>query len=178
MSNIVSKIVDGIKAVAPTVGNLIVPGSGPLVHSLMRAVTGDGPEAPIEQVARTIEADPQLFLELQAQAMEHESRMAEIAARNLATVNQTMRAESESEHWPQYSWRPFNGFSFPLAVILVYFLLPLLGKTVPEIPQWVWVGWLSILGVATYDRGKEKRARVGENKTGLIAGAIKAIRGE
>ena len=89
-----------------------------------------------------------------------------------------MRAESESEHWPQYSWRPFNGFSFPLAVILVYFLLPLLGKTVPEIPQWVWVGWLSILGVATYDRGKEKRARVGENKTGLIAGAIKAIRGE
>lgn len=178
MNDILSKIIDGIKAVAPTVANLMVPGTGPLVHTLMRSVTGDGPETSIEKVAERIEADPKLFLELQTKAMDHESRMAEIDARRLATVNQTMQVESKSEHWPQYSWRPFNGFSFPLAVFAIYFILPIMGETVPNIPQWVWIGWLSILGVATYDRGKEKRAAAGEQKTGLLEGAIKAIRGD
>lgn len=177
MNDILSKIFDGIKAVAPTVANVVMPGSGPLLHTLMRAVTGDCPDTSIESVARKIEADPKLFLELQTKAMDHEARMADIDAKKLATVNATMQEEAKSEKWPQYSWRPFNGFMFPLSVMLVYFLLPMLGKTVPDIPQWVWAGWIAILGVATYDRGKEKRAKAGDIKTGLIAGAIKAIRG-
>lgn len=103
--------------------------------------------------------------------------MADIEAKNLATVNATMQTEAKSEKWPQYCWRPFNGFMFPLAVMFIYFLLPAFGETVPAVPQWVWAGWISILGVATYDRGKEKRAKAGDAATGLIAGAIKAIRG-
>jgi len=88
-----------------------------------------------------------------------------------------MRTESQSEHWPQYSWRPFNGFSFPLAIISIYFVLPYLSKTVPVVPQLVWLGWLSILGVATWDRGKGKRAASGDvGGKGLIANAIDAIR--
>lgn len=170
------KIVDGIKAVAPTVANFVVPGSGNLLDGLMRAVTGDN-ESDIEAVAAKIEADPKLYVELQKMAMEREVSLAQIDAAKLATVNATMQAESKSEKWPQYSWRPWNGFWFPTAIILIYFVLPLLAKTVPLIPQWVWIGWLSILGVATWDRGKEKRAKAGEQKTGLLEGAIKAIRG-
>ena len=117
------------------------------------------------------------MLELKGLAVDREVRLAQIQAGNLRTVNATMRAESKSEHWPQYSWRPFNGFTFPLAVILIYFVLPICKAAVPDVPQWVWWGWLSILGVATWDRGKEKRARAGEQKSGLLAGAIKAIRG-
>jgi hypothetical protein len=63
-------------------------------------------------------------------------------------------------------------------VLCIYFLLPALGKSVPEVPQWVWVGWLSILGVATWDRGKEKRAKAGDQPLGLIASTIEAIRGK
>lgn len=171
------KIVDGIKAVAPTVANLVVPGSGHLLEGLMRAVTGDN-ESDIEDVAAKIEADPKLYVELQKIAMEREVSLAQIDAAKLATVNATMQAESKSEKWQQYSWRPFNGFCFPVAVIIIYFVLPLFSKAVPEIPQWVWIGWLSILGVATWDRGKEKRAKAGEQKTGLLEGAIKAIQGK
>jgi hypothetical protein len=178
MSNIFSKIVDGIKAVAPTVANLALPGSGSLVSSMMRAVTGDGPDTPIEAVAAKIEANPKMFLELQTKAMDHEARMAEVDAKKLAIVNATMQKETQSDKWPQYSWRPFNGFTFPLAVICIYFVLPMIDKAVPAVPHWVWLGWLSILGVATYDRGKEKRAKAGEKKTGLLEGAIAAIRGK
>jgi len=171
-----STIADGIKAIAPTVANLILPGSGTLLGGLMRAVTGDS-ESDIEAVAAKIEADPKLYVELQTRAMEQEVSLAQIEAAKLATVNATMQAESKSERWPQYSWRPANGFAYPLAVILIYFLLPLLGKAVPDVPQWIWVGWLSILGVAVWDRGKEKRAQAGEHKPGLIEGAISAIQG-
>lgn len=177
MSNVFEKILDGVKAVAPTVANLVMPGSGPLVHTLMRTVTGAGDDVPIEQVAGQIAADPVLMLKLQELAADREIRLAEIAAGNLATINQTMQAESKSERWPQYSWRPFNGFMFPVAVVLIYFVLPACKETVPNVPQWVWMGWLSILGVATWDRGKEKRSKAGESKPGLIAGAIKALRG-
>jgi len=177
VSNVLEKIIDGVKAVAPMAANLILPGSGTILEGLMRAVTGDGPEVAIEAVAEKIAADPALMVELQVKAMEHEARLEEIEAKKLASVNQTMQAESKSEKWPQYTWRPFNGFTFPLAVLLIYFALPALGEDVPDVPQWVWVGWLSILGVATWDRGKEKRTKAGENKKGLIEEAIKAIRG-
>lgn len=171
-------ILSGVKAVAPTVANIVLPGSGTLVHSLMRAVTGDGPEADIEAVAAKIAADPALMVELQSRAMDQEVKLAEIEVKKLATVNQTMQAEGKSDKWPQYCWRPFNGFCFPVAVIVIYFALPLAGKTVPDVPQWVWVGWLSILGVATWDRGKEKRAKAGEPSGGLLAGVVNTIRGE
>jgi len=177
MSAILNKIVGGIKAIAPMAANVVLPGSGTLVQGLMRAVTGDGPDAPIEKVAAKIAADPELMAQLQIKAMEHEARLADIDARKLATVNGTMRAESKSEKWPQYSWRPFNGFLFPVAVILIYFVLPMCKATVPDVSYWVWAGWLSILGVATWDRGKEKRVKAGESKPGLVEGAIKALRG-
>jgi hypothetical protein len=177
MSSVFEKILTGVKAVAPVAANLVVPGSGTLVEGLMRAVTGDGPETAIEAVAEKIAADPVLMVQLQEKAMEHEARLAEIEAKKLESVNATMRAESTSEKWPQYSWRPFNGFTFPLAVLLIYAALPAFGKSVPDVPQMVWVGWLSILGVATWDRGKEKRAKAGESKSGLIEGTIKALRG-
>lgn len=177
MSKVFEKILEGVKAVAPVAANLVVPGSGTLVEGLMRAVTGDGPDTPIDAVAEKIAADPALMVQLQEKAMDHEARLADIEARKLESVNATMRTEAQSERWPQYSWRPFNGFMFPVSVVLIYFVLPMAGDTVPDVPQWVWAGWLSILGVATWDRGKEKRAKAGDQKTGLIAGAIQAIRG-
>ena len=177
MSSVFEKILSGVKVVAPTVANLVVPGSGALLDGLMRAVTGDGPDAPIEAVAEKIAADPALMVRLQEKAMDHEARLAEIDANKLESVNETMRAESRSEKWPQYSWRPWNGFLFPVAVLLIYFVLPICKSPVPDVPYWVWAGWLAILGVATWDRGKEKRAKAGEERAGLFEGAIKALRG-
>lgn len=170
------KVVEGVKVVAPTVANIALPGSGTMIEKLIRKVTGDN-TSDIEALAEQIENSPELYLELQKAAMAHETSLAQVEAAKLESVNATMRAESKSEHWPQYSWRPFNGFSFPLAILLIYWLLPMLGKIVPDVPEMVWIGWLSILGVATWDRGKEKRAKAGEQNTGIIANTIQAIRG-
>ena len=175
-SSFLSKIVSGIKTVAPAVANSFIPGSGTLLESLMRSVAGD-PEGDLEAIAAQIHLNPDLMLELQSRAMDQEVKLAEIEARKLESVNQTMREESKSEHWPQYSWRPFNGFMFPLCVLLIYFILPVTGKTVPDVPYWVWGGWLSILGVATWDRGKEKRSKAGDQQQGILTNVIQAIKG-
>lgn len=174
--SILDKIIDGVKAVAPAVANTVLPGSGLLLETLMRTVTGEGPETPLEEVAAKIHGNPELLLELHTRAMDHEARMDAQKVQKLAVVNATMQAEAKSEKWPQYSWRPFNGFFFPVAVISIYCLLPAYEKTVPDVPQWVWVGWLSILGVATWDRGKEKRLKAGDQPIGMLTGVIQAIR--
>lgn len=174
--NILAKIAATIAAVAPTVANLVVPGSGPLLQTLMRAVTGAGPDAPIAEVAATLTAHPELMVELQRLAMEHERQMAAVEVSRLAVVNATMQGEGKSEHWPQYSWRPFNGFMYGIAVVAIYFVLPLAGRPVPPVPEWIWLGWGAILGVTTWARGKAKLAQAGDSGPGMIANVITAIK--
>lgn len=40
------------------------------------------------------------------------------AVQNADDINKTMQAESASEHWPTYGWRPAIGFAVALAVLL------------------------------------------------------------
>ena len=141
------------------------------------------------EVAAAIDSDPGAVLPvLNDFQAKHRERLAEIAldrARveseerraNLAQVNETMRAETKSEHWPQYSWRPFNGFLYPIAVLLIYFVLPIAGKSIPPVPAEVWIFWGAILGVATWGRNKEKRVRAGDPDPGIASKLITAIRG-
>ena len=76
MNAILKKIIQGVAAVAPTVANIAVPGSGTLVHDLMRAVTGDNDSVPIDQVAQKIQQNPALMVELQRLAVEREIGLA------------------------------------------------------------------------------------------------------
>ena len=131
-------------------------GVGTLATKLREAITGeeiqsDETRYKLEEIAKELEQGEQA----------------------LATaVNVTMQAEAKSEHWPQWSWRPFWGFASALAFLFVAGLCCVLAyKSVmggtPEamamIPQLV--GSFSalfaipgaILGVTAWHRGKEKR---------------------
>jgi len=178
------KLFDVAKGLAPNViggalaGGPVGAGVG-LIKGIANQVLGKLDDSDVtEEDAQRIIEDPNLYIEFKIRTQEIELAKMQEETKRLEAVNQTIQVESKSEHWPQFSWRPFNGFAYPSAVILIYFLLPMFGKTVPDVPQWIWLGWLSILGVAVWDRGKEKRAQTGEHKTGLIEGAIKAIQGK
>jgi Holin of 3TMs, for gene-transfer release len=172
---------------APILGTaLLGPGAGTAVGSLVAGLFGVKNDP--SSIEAAIQADPQAATKLIELQFKHEERLAELALDHakvenerelgiIIEVNQTMRAESESEHWAQWSWRPFNGFAFGISIILIYFVLPACAKTIPDVPQWIWIGWGAILGVTTWDRGKAKRIEVGGNKPGLIEGAINAIKG-
>lgn len=104
-----------------------------------------------------IEADlEKLRQETQVKMADAEVKMAEVQAKELETVNQTMREEAKSEKWMQYSWRPTIGFTFCAILINNYILIPYLGKYGAQmitVPDTVFTAILVILGAASAGRG-------------------------
>lgn len=176
-------ILTGVKSIAPTVANYVLPGSGSLVEGLLRSVTNNN-DSPIEELAEQVQNNPELYIKFQQLVMDQEIKLADIKAKRIESVNKTMRSESKSEHWPQWLWRPFNGFLFGTTIFCVYFVIPIANVMfdpepsipIPSIPEWIWIGWGAVLGVTTWDRGKEKRIKAGEQKSGLIEGIISSIK--
>jgi hypothetical protein len=120
-------------------------GIGSLAKDLRSAITGE----------EVIPAGTKIALEEIAARLEEGSNRVEIAA--LQAVNQTMQAESKSEHWMQWAWRPFVGFIFGITFVGVYFVLPLAKIVPPEIPANAWLMIGAVLGVASWHRGAQKR---------------------
>jgi hypothetical protein len=86
-------------------------GLGTMAKDIRTAITGkepvsDGTRLRLEEIAVQLE-------------------LAELALP--AAVNQTMQVEAGSEHWPQYSWRPFWGFISGFAFLFVVVLCCVLG---------------------------------------------------
>jgi len=161
---------------------------GAVVGNLLGAEDAENPEA----VMAAIKADPQAAAKIIQFQMEQQARLQELVLakaqvesqeriNQISEVNATMRSEAQSEHWPQWLWRPFNGFMFPLAVVAVYFGLPILKIDIPNMPQWIWILWASILGVATMGRNRQKNveaaaANGGSQGYGLVGQMIQAIK--
>jgi Holin of 3TMs, for gene-transfer release len=137
-------------------------GIGSLAKDLRSAITGEAP----------IDSETQLKLEQIAVQLEQVEQQLPLA------VNQTMQAEAKSEHWPQYSWRPFWGFISGLAFAFVVGLCCYLGyqavgggqpEALAMIPQLVssfaalFAIPGAILGVSAWHRGKEKIERIKAN---------------
>ena len=85
-----------------------------------------------------------------------------------------MRTESKSEHWPKWSWRPFNGFLFGIAIVAIYFVLPLTEVEVSDVPITIWALWGSVLGVATMGRNREKQIAAGDRSPGALTKLLNA----
>ena len=86
---------------------------------------------------------------------ELDNQAEEIYAKELESVNQTMREEAKSEHWLVWTWRPFIGLTFCAILINNYILLPYFkkhGMEVIVVPGDVWSAILVILGVASAGR--------------------------
>lgn len=92
--------------------------------------------------------------EIQQQAQELSASM-----QTIQSVNATMQAESKSEHWLQWAWRPLCGLTLAVMVFNNYVLLPYLGVygvKVIDIPDKVWQTLLAVVGVSALTRGAEK----------------------
>ena len=118
------------------------------------------------KIVEKFKADPTKVAELDSElaqakinaelkAQELINSLEEIYAKELETVNQTMREEAKSEHWMVWSWRPLIGYTFCAILINNYILVPYLkkyGAEYIEIPSEVWMAILAILGVASAGR--------------------------
>lgn len=171
---------------APVLGGVLGGPAGAAAGAAGNLVASAlGVEADPDQVQKAMESDPEAAIKLKELENQHRDRLLswqekqlEAETEQLKSVNKTMQAEAKSEKWPQYTWRPYNGFLFGTTMFGVYFVLPLMDKEIPEIDYWVWMAWAAVLGVTSWHRGKQKRAQAGENNAGggavsKAAGALK-----
>lgn len=131
-------------------------GLGSLAKDIRSAITGEEPVGEATRIALEQTA-------VQIEAIGQQLPMA---------VNATMQAEAKSEHWPQYSWRPFWGFVSGIAFLVVVVFCCILGykaiikgeaDALVMIPQLIssfaalFAIPGAILGVTAWHRGKQKR---------------------
>lgn len=160
-----SGISDVVKTVLPWIGTAL---GGPLggmaaemvgkalgmedttVETVKATLSGMKPE----QLVAVKLAELEFSLKMQQMGFKSVQDLAELEVRVIEATNKTMQVEAGAEHWPTYSWRPYNGFLFGTTIFCCYFLLPLLKIDSPEIPNEVWLTWGGILGIASFFRGK------------------------
>lgn len=158
-------VLDTVKSVLPWIGTALGGPFGAVAATAVGKVLGLD-EATVDTVKATLSGMPpeelmkfkmaelEVQLKLQEFGVKSVFDLAELEVKATAEVNQTMRVEAGAEHWPTYSWRPFNGFLFGITIFCSYFLLPLFKIPVPTIPESVWLTWGGILGIASFFRGK------------------------
>ena len=154
---------DWLKTIAPTAATLL---GGPLAGMAVKfiadqigipATTVDAVTTALTGLNETPEGRIKLAeidAALRTHAIDSGIDLERLALQNASDVNKTMQAEASSEHWPSYSWRPFCGFIFGAMFLGTYFVLPLLKIPVPMVPVEAWAAMGSVLGIASWFRGK------------------------
>jgi hypothetical protein len=177
-------IISGLISIAPSIAKWIggdkAEETATKIVGIAQAVTGKAgdPQGAVD----AIKADPALAMQFQQALMAFELESEREETRRLLSINETMRAESQSEHWPQWSWRPFWGFVSGAAFGAVCVLCCLLGFKAVEskdmtalnmIPQLIASFAMlfgipgAILGVASWKRGQQKIEKI---KSGVVGG--------
>ena len=153
-----------VKSILPMIGTAL---GGPLglgVSTFIASKLGVSPDK-VESTLTSMIGNPEDLVKAKQLEYEYKIHCADLGyqsikdietlnAASIAAVNVTMQTEAASEHWPTYSWRPYNGFLFGTTIFGCYFVLPLLKIPAPSIPTEIWLAWGSVLGIASFFRGK------------------------
>lgn len=174
-------------AAGPAAG-AVVGKVGDLIGS---ALGLDGPE----QVAEAARANPAQVEAAVRQVASDPAQMADIVAlaaeetKRLMIVNETMRFEMVNGDRFQRYWRPACGYVFAslcaaIGVIWVYAtvdamrdndvrVLRIVTESIPSIGMWVLLPLAAAVGIAVWQRGREKAAA---GVAGAVAAVVDAVR--
>jgi hypothetical protein len=174
------KLLEHLRKFAPkaldVAGDLVGGPAGMGLEALARLVAAASPDADLDTVAEVIRANPDLMVTMEELAIQREKLVTELELARLAAnterqrlVAETMKAEYQTEDPFVRRWRPFMGW-----VVGSSFGLQMLGVTVaiflPSGPEIIaalvglstlWAPAMAVLGVTSWTRGAEKKARLG-----------------
>lgn len=165
----------------PALGASLGGPAGGALGTIIASTLGLSDATP-ESIAKAVATNPDNIVKLRELEVMERIRTREIDAdesikfrqadsADISTVNASIQAESKSEHWPQWSWRPSVGFA-------VAFDITALGVTVVASYGYAMVSGITrhlellpgmltamatvlaiplpILGIASWWRGKQK----------------------
>lgn len=164
---------------APIAGTLIGGPAGGTIGSMVASALGVEPTP--DAVAKALDTDPQAAIKLRELELNHQVEMRKLAVEAAATemqqetlrlgqINETMRAELQSDSWPKSGWRPFIGWVFGLAIGGLFFSMITAIFRQPTILTnaeftgmlvWLFTGTALVLGVNIQQRSKDKQVKGG-----------------
>lgn len=148
---------------APTIGSAFGP-LGTAGGLAIRELLGMDKNASDEAVQAFVQT-PEGALKAKQAEYDYKLNLAKEDTLRITAVNASMQDESKSEHWMQWSWRPFNGFLFGITLFCNYavpmlmnsLVLPFLGSSHTiqsgSVPEGVFMAWGAVLGVTAWHRG-------------------------
>lgn len=159
-----STVTEVIKNVLPWIGTALGGPLGTGVATFVASKLGIPADTVTDTLASMV-GDPQKLLEAKKLELDYKAHCLNLGYQHIEAiealnasvvieVNKTMQVEAASEHWATYTWRPFNGYLFGITIFGTYFILPLMKITPPVMPEFIWIAWGGILGVASFFRGK------------------------
>jgi hypothetical protein len=167
----------------PVLGTLVAGPAGGQIGALVAAAIGSGGSP--DEVDAALVTDPTLKVRLVELQKQHEAKLLELhlaAVRveleadtaRLDAVNQTMRAEAQSDDLWQKRWRPFWGFTSAVAFFaqvgaIAYLMVsgsPQAGDMINALGSLAmfWSVPMAILGISAWHRGVEKVERIKARK--------------
>lgn len=175
----------------PMLGTLLGGPAGGAIGSLVASAI-DGDVNDPAGMAEILTTNPEALVKLRELENSKVLRLQELVTqqalgelqeetRQLGEIAATMRGEQVSEHWQQYSWRPTWGFisagAFGVVCLFVCWLAyqAILGgkpEAIAMIPQLIGAFTMlfgipaTILGIASWHRGVEKRLRTNSDIKG------------
>lgn len=176
----ITAIVSGLAALAPTIGKWIAGDDGEArarqIADLACSVAGvDDAATAVER----INADPELAARFQVQMKELDLKFYQEDTKRLELVNSTMRVEYESSDRFKTGWRPFIGWCFGVSVgvymlsmcaVFVYVSIAesaMAGTIIENMSKLAsalsttWSVCMIVLGVAVHKRSQDKQAASG-----------------
>ena len=149
---------------APTVAGFLGGPPAALIASGLVSIAGKvlGVEGHEETLAALTDANPEQMAQIEnafvirIKEIDLDRIKAQLDAANkqIESINLTMRAESASNNWPTFTWRPYLGFSAGTMILGDYLVLPLLRIPVPAVPVEVWTFLAAVLGIASWGHSK------------------------
>lgn len=123
-----------------------------------------------ESAAEILKKDPQLLVTFETRCREIELEFFREETKRLESVNRTMQVEANAKDSWTRRWRPFWGFasavSWSLLVCAIGYDIAFgdgaVMKEISNIPDSIFLIPLTILGVASWHRGKKQRIEAGE----------------
>lgn len=165
---------------APLIGTALGGPAGGAVAGLVANALGVDNEP--DAILKAIESDPEALAKIKNLEQEHERELRSMTLQaetnRLSEINQTMRAELQSDNAFKSSWRPLFGYGAAIAwvgqigaIIYVTMADP---SNASEIIQalssltGMWGVALAVLGINVNARSKDKRAQQGQDATGML----------
>jgi hypothetical protein len=157
MSNLISNILGAIGGTAATAVGDVAAGPVSAVGSIASLINGvvdrvcPDPAMAAQMKLATAQLDQQgHFKEIDAKVEEEKTDASVIVAQQAAIAADA----SGRGGWLQNNWHAIGSLFAIGLVSAIYFFLPLIGRSVPEVPESAWMMMLAVLGVAAWHSGQ------------------------